>query len=152
MEDRTDGPSFIFNCNCWIGKDKDSLQKYLLPEKNGKLMNKFSFDYCIFTNRSKLDKVNNTDCFRYKGSKAIWIAEAMQLYRFKCSGPKNDLRNVVQSITLSAVTTPLPEPIAFEACGCEITHFVTDKSRSYRSKNKSQGVAPFYRLYRYVRS
>ena len=44
MEDRTDGPSFIFNCNCWIGKGKDDLQKYLLPEKNGKLMNKFSFD------------------------------------------------------------------------------------------------------------
>ncbi|XP_022801157.1 uncharacterized protein LOC111338874 [Stylophora pistillata] len=34
VEDRTDGPSFIFNCNCWIGKDKNDLQKYLLPEKH----------------------------------------------------------------------------------------------------------------------
>ena len=65
VEDRTDGPSFIFNCNCWIGKDKDNLQKYLLPEKNGKPMNKLSFDYCILNafsaNRSKLDKVQNAD-------------------------------------------------------------------------------------------
>ncbi|CAH3136107.1 unnamed protein product [Pocillopora meandrina] len=34
VEDRTDGPSFIFNCNCWIGKDKNDLQKYLTPEKH----------------------------------------------------------------------------------------------------------------------
>ena len=43
VEDRTDGPSFIFNCNCWIGKDKNDLQKYLTPEKHGKWRVSFSF-------------------------------------------------------------------------------------------------------------
>ena len=78
VEDRTDGPSFIFNCNCWIGKDKDNLQKYLLPEKNGKLINKWSFDYCMLNaspaNRSNLDKVHTADQFQEKRSKTIWIA------------------------------------------------------------------------------
>ena len=38
VDDRTDGPSFIFNCNCWIGKGKDDLQKYLVPEKHGEFL------------------------------------------------------------------------------------------------------------------
>ncbi|XP_074608868.1 uncharacterized protein LOC141863292 [Acropora palmata] len=34
INDRTDGPSYIFNCNCWIGKEKNDLQKTLTPEKH----------------------------------------------------------------------------------------------------------------------
>ena len=48
INDRTDGPSYIFNCNCWIGKEKNDLQKTLTPEKHGQCfllrVQKFSRD------------------------------------------------------------------------------------------------------------